>query len=156
MSLSDWANIATIVQGIFVIVSIGFVLYQLRENTRLTRAANTEKLVELTSPFHLQFVQDRETAKLWVQGAKEWSKMDTIDKHRYYALLAFWLSLHENIYHQKKKGLLDEDTYAAWTKDLKSFIVLQNLEQVWQEWSMRDNFEASFAKYIDQLIDELK
>jgi hypothetical protein len=41
MNLSDWANIATIVQGVFVIVSIGFVLYQLRESTRLTRAANT-------------------------------------------------------------------------------------------------------------------
>src|SRR6516165_4136808 len=76
MSLSDWANIAIIVQGIVIIVSLGFVFYQLRENARLTRAANTQKLVELTSPFALQLMQDRSAAELWVQGAHTWDTLD--------------------------------------------------------------------------------
>jgi hypothetical protein len=154
MNLSDWANIATIVQGVFVIVSIGFVLYQLRESTRLTRAANTEKLVELTSPFHLQLVQDEETARLWVQGAKEFDAMNKVDQQRYHGLLMFWLVFHQNIYHQHKHKLLDDDTFKAWTNDLKSFIQSQDLKQRWPE--MKEFHEPSFVKYIDGLIDEQK
>ena len=81
MTLNDFANIAIIVQGIFVIVSIGFIWYQLRENTRLTRAANTQKLIELSSPFNLQLIQNREMAELYIRGAKEYDKMDEIEIH---------------------------------------------------------------------------
>jgi hypothetical protein len=130
MNLSDWANIATIVQAVLVPVSIGistyFVLYQLRESTRLTRAANTEKLVELISPLHLQLIQDRETARLWVQGADQWNTMDEVGKERYSGLLNFCLVFHQNIYHQHKKKLLDDDTFTAWTNDLKLFIQYQH------------------------------
>ncbi len=91
MSLSDWANIAIIVQGIVIIVSLGFIFYQLRENARLTRAANTQKLVELTSPFTLQLMQDRGTAELWVQGAQKYETMDSVDRERYSTLLSWWL-----------------------------------------------------------------
>jgi hypothetical protein len=150
MNLSDWANIATIVQGVFVIVSIGFVLYQLRESTRLTKAANTEKLVELVSPLHLQLVQDRETAKLWVQGAKEFDFMDEVDKQRYDGLLMFWLVFQQNIYHQHKKKLLDDDTFTAWTNDLKLFIQYQHLERRWPD--MKKYHEPLFVEYIDDLI----
>ncbi len=51
MSLSDLASLAIIVQGFLFVVSIGLVWYQLRENTKLVRTANTQKLVELSSPF---------------------------------------------------------------------------------------------------------
>jgi hypothetical protein len=152
MSLSDLANLATIVQGIVVIVSIGFVWYQLRENGRLTRAANTQKFIELSSPFNLQLVQDREMAKLWMQGAKEWDKMDEIDKERYLNLLVWWLLLHENIYHQWKKNLLDKETYTAWKNDLEDFISAKNLNQHWDH--LKANLEASFVDHVSQLIVE--
>ena len=63
MSLSDLASMAIIVQGILFVISIGLVWYQLRENTKLVRAANTQKLVELSVPFNLQLAQDRGLAE---------------------------------------------------------------------------------------------
>ena len=46
MALSDLASVAIIVQGFLFIVSIGLIWYQLRENTKLVRAASTQKLLE--------------------------------------------------------------------------------------------------------------
>src|SRR5260370_607989 len=112
MSLSDWANIAIIVQGVVIIVSLGFVFYQLRENARLTRAANTQKLVELTSPFALQLMQDRSTAELWVRGAHTWDTMDRVDIERYTNLVSGWLIFYANInYHTRNRA--DEPTCLA-------------------------------------------
>jgi len=150
MSLSDWANIAIIVQGIVIIVSLGFVFYQLRENARLTRAANTQKLVELTSPFALQLMQDRSTAELWVHGAHTWDTMDSVDRERYTHLVSWWLIFYANIYYQQRQKLLDEEIYTPWSHDLEDFIATHNLAQLWGE--LKEFFQPIFVEHVEQLL----
>jgi hypothetical protein len=150
MSLSDLASLAIIVQGVFFIVSIYLLWYQLRENTRLVRAANTQRLVELSSPFNLQLAQDRELARLWMLGGQSINDLDEIDRERYFNLLTWWLVLHENIYHQWTKKMIDKDTYASWTRDLEYFVKRQNVGAYWSR--LGDFFEASFAEHVTTVI----
>jgi hypothetical protein len=150
MSLSDLASIAIIVQGMLLVVSIVLVWYQLRENTRLIRTANTQKLVELSSPFNLQIAQDRELAGLWLQGAQRLDDLDEIDRERYFNLLTWWLQLHENIYHQWSKKLIEEDTFISWTRDLEYFTQRQNIRPYWPR--MSTFFESSFAEHVTTII----
>ena|SRR2546425_808789 len=150
MSLSDLASVAIIVQGSLFVVSIGLLWYQLRENTRLVRAANTQKLVELSLPFNLQFARDRALTELWQQGAQRFDDLDEIDKERYFSLLIWWLMLHENIYHQWRKKLIDEDTYRSWTRDLEYFARRQHLANHWAQFNRY--FESSFAEYVTMII----
>ncbi|GAC1662823.1 MAG: hypothetical protein PVS3B1_38480 [Ktedonobacteraceae bacterium] len=149
MSLNDLASVAIIVQGIFFVVSIILVWYQLRKNTKLVRAANTQKLVELSSPFNFQLAQSRDLTDLWKRGAQE-NDLDEIDQERYYNLLNWWLMLHENIYHQWSKKLIDEDTYVSWTRDLEYFARRQNLSKHWSR--INNYYEASFAEHVTTII----
>ena len=150
MSLSDLASIAIIVQGFLFIVSIGLVWYQLRENTKLVRAANTQNLVELSSPFYLQLAQSRELTKLWGQATQHFDELDEIDKNRYFNLMTWWLMLHENIYHQWRNKLVDEDTFNSWTRDLEWFVRRQRLEDHWTV--LNGYFEVSFAEHVSAMI----
>src|ERR1700737_3703867 len=121
MTLSDLASVAIIIQGFLFIVSIGLVWYQLRENTKLVRAANTQKLVELSTPFNLQLAQDRALTELWLQATQRFDELDEIDRTRYFNLLTWWLMLHENIYHQWRNKLIDKETFSSWTRDLEYY-----------------------------------
>ncbi len=154
MSLSNLASIAVIVQGVFLVVSVILVWYQLKENTKLIRTANTQKLVELSSPFYLQIAQDRELAALWLQGAQRLEDLDVVDKERYFNLLTWWLMLHENIYHQWSKKLIEEDTFKSWTRDLEYFAQRQKLGRNWEMIS--SYFEASFAEHVKTIIVHLE
>src|SRR5262245_278295 len=100
-------NIVTIIQGIFFILSVFFIWYQIRQNNRLTRAANTQSLVQLSAPFLIQLSQDRKLAELWVHGTKDYATMDEVEQFRYQQLLFWWLIHHENIYYQYHNGLVD-------------------------------------------------
>ncbi|GCF11590.1 hypothetical protein [Dictyobacter arantiisoli] len=151
MSLSDLASIAIIVQGVFFIISIFLVWYQLRENTNLTRAANTQKLVEIATPFNFQLAQSRDLTKLWQQGPQHFNDMDEIDRERYFSLLTWWLMLHENIYHQWRKKLVEQDTYLSWTQDLEYFIQRQRIHQHWT--TLQVFFEDSFAEHVMIIIE---
>ena len=150
MSLSDLASLAIIIQGMLFIISIGLVWYQLRENTKLVRVANTQKLVELFTPFNLQLAQDRSLSQLWRQATQHFDELDEIDKDRYFNLLTCWLMLHENIYHQWRKKLIEEDTYVSWTRDLEYFARRQQLGNHWTQLSIY--FEASFAEHVTAII----
>jgi|SRR5258706_395614 hypothetical protein len=150
MALSDLASVAIIVQGFLFIVSIGMVWYQLRENTKLVRAANTQKLVELSAPFNLRLAQDRALTELWRQATQRFDDLDEIDKERYFNLLTWWLMLHENIYHQWRSKLIDADTFSSWTRDLEYFARRQHLGNHWVQ--MNSFFEASFAEHVTAII----
>jgi hypothetical protein len=150
MSLNDLANIAMIVQGFLFIVSIGLVWYQLRENTKLVRTTNTQKLVELFSPFNLQLAQDRALAELWRKATQNLDDLDEIDKEHYFNLLTWWLMLHENMYHQWRNKLIDEDTYSSWTRDLEYYAKRQQLGNHWTQ--LGSFFESSFAEHVMAII----
>jgi len=151
--LSDFASIATIIEAIFVIVSVWFICRQLRESTRLARAANAQSLVEISSSLNLQLIQDPEVARLWVRGPHEFASMDEVQQYRYRSLLVWWLILHENIYYQHRKRLLDSDIYSAWNADLKAFVKEQNLAGQWQE--LKQTFQSEFVAHVQRLIDEI-
>ncbi len=154
MTLSDLASIATIVEAVFVVISVYFIWRELRENSKLTRAANNQSLVELSSPFNMQLIQDKQMAELWVSGAKKYAQMDEVDKYRYTSLLTWWLIHHENIYYQKSKGLLDENIYRGWANDLEVFVKEQKL---WIHWDkVKNNYQPEFSKHVSQLIEKTK
>jgi len=97
MNLDQLASIATIIESVAVVISVFFIWREIHENTKLTRAVKSQSLVEISSPFNLQLIQDRKMAEFWLLGARKYADMDEVDQYRYRSLLAWWLILHENI-----------------------------------------------------------
>src|SRR5262245_3998196 len=161
--MNKWSiasGIATIVQSAVVIVSLILIwrqtqlhTKQLNLQTELAKAANTQALVGLSSPFNISLIQDPQLAKLWIEGAEEFESYGNLDKFRYENLLFWWLILHENVYYQKHKGLLDEVIYSAWEYDLRHFIERQNLPPHWN--GLKNLFQREFIEHVDQVMREL-
>jgi hypothetical protein len=149
MTLQDWANVATIIGVLSIPLSGYFIWLQLRQQTLLARAANAQSLVELSSPFNLQLIQDPKMAEYWVHGAERYSSFDQVEQYRYKSLLIWWLILHENIFFQQKNELLDDAVYAAWQRDLESFAQRQLKEQ-WP--GLKWVFQPAFAKHVESLM----
>lgn len=152
--------IATIVQTFVVVISLYFIWRQVQQQTRLVtqqthlaRIANVQSLVGLSSPYNLELIKDRDMARFWVEGAEKFETYDEVDKFRHQQLLVWWLILHENVFYQKQKNLLDEDIFATWSRDLKLFIAKHRLEYHWPK--LEAAFQSEFSKYVDQLIKEV-
>lgn len=151
-SLNDVADIAMTTQGVLFIFSIVLVWYQLRENTNLVRAANTQKLVELSTPYYLQMAQSRDLTGLWQRGTQNFAELDEIDRERYFNLVIWWLMLHENIYHQWKQKLIDDETYKSWTFDLEHFVQRVHLSNHWDR--LNTFFEISFSAHVTTIVEQ--
>jgi hypothetical protein len=151
VELQALVSIVTIIQGLFFILSVFFIWYQIRQHNRLTRAAQTQSLVEISSPFLIQLSQDRKLAELWVNGAKNYETMDEVDQFRYQQLLFWWLIHHENIYYQYHNGLVDERLYQGWQIELQEFIRAKRIGRFWDK-EMKRYFRTEFQQDVEQMI----
>ena len=149
--LENLTSIASLIQTFFVILSVFFVGYQIREQNRLTRAANTQTVLALASPFLLQLSQDQNLAKLWMDGAIHYQKLDKVEQFRYLQLLFWWMNLHENIFYQHQNGLIDQQIYAGWQIELRNFIRDKHIKEFWDK-DMKSLFRTEFGQLVETLI----
>ena len=123
--LEQLADISTIVQSILVVTSLVFIWFQLRQSTELTKAANAQALVEHFTNFNALLMENPEVASLWYAKGKRLHKEE--DFQRYRELLVLWLIIHENVYYQYSKRLLDQQIYQSWHIDLRDTVREHNL-----------------------------
>lgn len=98
MTLQDLANISQIAQAILVIVSLGFIWYQLREGVRLAKSENSRSLAEQAEAFNALIIQNPDLAELWHSYGKTLEKGGEINRLRYREMLVQNLIFHEHIY----------------------------------------------------------
>jgi hypothetical protein len=168
---SRWEKAATIavyLEILIVAVSAGFIWAQLRQQKlqliqqtqqfeqqlKLSRAANTQSLVELITPLNLR-VTDREMAALWVKGFDGIDKIANaeereIQSEQYQSLLASNMVFYENVYSQFCAGLLDEEIYKGWDQDLGVFIEAHNIAPRWDAW--KKLYRKDFSDRVDEII----
>ena len=147
MTLANGAEIATIAQAVLVVVSLAFVVYQLRQNAELARAANAQHLTEQAASFNALLYANADLAELWYSyGAHD---ADRIKQLRYREMLVQWMIMHENIFHQWKKGLLHSELYTPWQRDLERTVKAHKLELLSKD--IRNIFPGQFGQEVWRL-----
>ena len=150
-------QVAKALEPFVVIASVILILLQLRQQTKLTSAANTQSLVELILPLNMEMVKDKELTRLWLKGARGFDGGEVtdgeIEADRYDTLIASFLIFHENVYLQHRKGLLDDDIYAAWDNDLDYMVRLQHLDKYWDD-GKKSKYHPDFSRHVEDLIQK--
>jgi hypothetical protein len=148
--LDTLVAISSILGSLSLVVSVVLLMRELRETNRLTRAANAQALVDIVGPFYLSQVQDRQMAEFSARGAHKFDQMDEVDQHRYRCLLIWWLIFYENVYYQRRNGLLDRHAFQPWWHDLRVMVQEHNLAQHWDR--LKSLFQPGFAEEVTALI----
>jgi hypothetical protein len=112
--LSDWANVAQVVSGVGVIVTLVFLIISVRDNTATTRAAVFDGTMQGLSVFRNNVVNDAEVAELWnAYLARGYDDLDRTSRTRVVNLVALALENQQRAYYARGYGLLGE---AEWSR----------------------------------------
>jgi hypothetical protein len=152
MTTTLLADIATIVQLFVVTISLIFIWLQVREAAKQARIANAQTLVELSASFNLEAIKDREVARFWVNGAKDYDSLDEIEKYRFISLLYWWLNLQDHAYYEFTEGAMHRDVYKVWEAGLRKFVRERELWRFWPE--LEPEYQPGFVKLVSRMIHE--
>jgi hypothetical protein len=113
-SLSEWASLAEVISGIAVVVTVIFLIVEIRTSTEVTRASMYANNMNTLIEWRNLLIEDRETAKLWESyTAGRFHEEDSTDQLRMMQLVANNINIYENAFYARQYGVLGS---SEWTR----------------------------------------
>ena len=113
-SLSEWASLAEVISGIAVVVTVIFLIVEIRTSTEVTRASMYANNMNTLIEWRNLLIEDRDTARLWESyTAGRFHEEDTTDQLRMLQLVANNINIYENAFYARQYGVLGS---SEWTR----------------------------------------
>jgi hypothetical protein len=155
MSWEAVGAVGEIVGAAGVIVTLGFLVYQLRQNTRALRADSFRNIFELGHTRTSKIIESAEVAELFDRGRRSYRELSRIDQTRFHYLMAQALHSVEAMlfYHRAN----DEQTiFGEMARRQVSRAALDAGMVEWWEMRGADVFDDEFRAWVQAAIDETR
>ena len=153
IELSDWASYAEIFGAVAIVVSLIFVGFQIRGNTKATQAATFQEHMGYEIDFVTRIGSDRDLARLWDLTLTDFENLGDDEKTQGAYLFLGAMRLWEGFYLQWRAGTLSEEGWKAREPIVRSFAVLP-MPDFGGAARNDEVFSGSFLEYIRQVRSE--
>jgi hypothetical protein len=150
MTLEDLANLSDVIAGVGVIASLIFVGIQMRQSTIAIKA----QIYENMTSGYLSFASViMPYAKVFSKGISanndDFNAFSSEEKLIYFSTIFCLFKHFENMHSQYLNGLIDKETWDAWSEHIRMYFHLPGVREVW--WPKRKmSFIKSFRIFLDK------
>ena len=144
--------VGEILGAIGVIITLGYLAIQIRQNTKVTKASTAQQMTDKWVTINLQLMQTPSVSLYDLKNLES-------DSEELVSGFALWRSLfHQwsNNHYQYSQGVLDEALFTPTGREVTARAVDPrsgpNLRFAWE--SERYIYNDGFRKYMDQLLEE--
>jgi hypothetical protein len=144
--------IGEIVGAMGVLVTLGFLLHQLRQNTRALRAEGFRNTAVMIHHPTSLLIQDAELADIHARGNEDYASLDPVEQDRYHYLMIQRVHAIEllDVYHGAG---IAEDTFAEACRQIVVRLSAKpGFRQWWQERGCQ-LFGPEFNAWTQALVD---
>ena len=143
MSLSDLANISEGIGGIAVVVTLIYLAIQIRQNTRMMRAAAHHSVNELGVHINLALGTDPEASRILQLGSANYAELDPHQRLMFHLMMRANFSGAEDFYIQTREGLLDAGMWDSRKLSMTRYLQQPGVQIWWERNS--DLFSRDFV-----------
>ena len=149
----NWEVVGTISEflaAIAVIVTLGYVAIQIRQNTSALRSAATQGAHDQTASMYDLLASDAELNDIFVRGLEDPQTLDRIATGRFYALLLGVMFRLQNWYLQAEAHALDQEQFMGWCRVLRQISGMPGFLHFWE--SRKHLFTPSLVEYLEREV----
>ncbi len=151
MNWNAISAIADVIGVIAIVVSLIYVSVQIKQNTKVARAATRQAISESTENLGSDLISNGEIAEIFVKhlSGKELSPVENLRlQARCYRDMQHW----ENIHYQYSEGLVSKDQWEGFRKNLFSLLAIDAYREYWEHESFHysDEFQAEIASLLEE------
>ena len=153
MKLEKWALIAEIVGSVAVVVTLIFLIIEVRGNTEASLAANRQSLAGRTEALLMAEATSRELEEVIAKANQE-TPLDAVEAGMYASYVAARVRSAEEAFLQFREGQLSEQYFR--TRGVSAVRTMDNeqAQAVWTRWKDQGYFTSEFSDWFDQALQE--
>jgi len=140
--------IGEIVGAVAVVVTLGYLAVQIRQNTRSMHAGAVHQATVGASVFTMPVAESEELARIFSTGLFRPDQLNTEEERIRWLVLIITLFRHyEDVFLQYKNGTVGAESWEAWLNAMRPFLAYPGFAAF---WSVRgDTFTASFRAVVE-------
>lgn len=141
--LSHWAQI---VAAGAVVISLVFVGFQIRDNTKAVQRGNALSSLTLGHDWDT-WLRDQHFAATYVEGLRHYDTLPPADKEQFDRYVGHGLNIWEFAYYSTDAGTMDRETWEAWDRFFSAQMRHDSWRTVWQR--IHDFYGQRFQRHVD-------
>jgi hypothetical protein len=151
---SDLANLAQALAAAATVLSLLFVGYQIRQNTRALKATSHHAITDSFNALSALIASDQNTARIWRRGMADLANLDEDEavSFSYFALAN--MRIFETLYYQYQAGTMEAQLFDAELNTLKWAFTSPGLVAWWSANPI--SFSAEYRAFVDDLIGKVQ
>ena len=149
MTIADLSDIAQALAAIATVLGLVFVGYQIRQNTRATRAAAHHSVSNSLNEINRMFAESADLTRIWLVGLQDRKALSAEDKWRFDSVMRAYMHVCETMFVQSELGSGDDSIRLAEEEGIRTVMASPGSREWWDENPY--GFCAEFRDYVDRL-----
>lgn len=150
MNLVEISQISQTLGSAAVVASLIFVGFQIRQNTKATRAASHHAVSEALNRLNLLWARNSEVTRIWLSGMSDRRALTPEERWRFDSTVRAYLHVCETMYTQADLGAGDFGIVTAEENGIKTVFSSGGVKEWWAENPF--GFSPEFRDYVGRLI----
>ena len=150
MTLSDLAAIGSFVSGVAVVITLVFLVIQMRLNTAALKRAEYNAAQTAASAFRMTIVDNRDVATLLTAALAQNGNLDETDNLRLQHLLTEILWFSWLVWDRQQTGLFSKDDWKATTPLFTDLLIAEQGAAWWNHY--KSGCPPAFRADVDTAI----
>jgi len=148
--LEALGNLGDFLGGIAVVITLIYLAFQIRENSRSTRLAAMQSTMLAAQNIGRLPAQDRNLARVVRVGMHDPDDLDADEFQQFRYYLINLLRVHEDMFVQHAHGVIDDETWIARAKSLRTIFLSPGGRKVWDS---SDAYRPDFSSWMDAHLE---
>jgi hypothetical protein len=150
MNLESLANVGEFVGGVFVVVSLIYLAFQVRQNTKLLRTENYGRVLDRMSTLQSRLAVDPALNHLFVVGAQDPQRLTSAERVRFSWALYEMFGTGEFMFHQSRDKSLPEVVWKRWEATIGWWLSHPGIQEWWN--SKPAPLSTDFEAFGEEMI----
>lgn len=132
LTVSELGSLGEFFASIAVLVTLVFLVIQMRQNTRTMRRTNV-RLSQEHNGRALSELIDEGIAEIFLRGQQSLANLSEVERYRFDLAFTMWLQSVDQAYADNREGMYPDDQLVPYENSLAAFLTTPGGEAWWKE-----------------------
>ena len=144
--------IGEIVGAVAVIVTLGYVAVQIRQNTLSAKVLGNQLVDSSAATFNSLISQDKSTARLFRLGSQDLANLDEDERVQFHFLMYQWFDFIHRCFQQHREGNMDESQWRGVAAGVPVILAEPGIAQWWSTRQL--SYSTQFVEFMERQVSE--
>ena len=150
MTIQDWGAIGELVGGAAVVVTLIYLAFQIRQNTRAIRLSTSHAVAEDVRNMFALMAEQTELTEAIHKGSSDPASISGAEKMRYWGFNGYFTLAFENAYVQLTEDALDPRHWSGMKRMMIDYTSVPGFTDYWP--SRKHWYSEDFQHFMDSEI----